>query len=50
MGRATKTKGMEHIISLEEEKGFVNLDETNEMTANEIVSSDQIDDVLMMLD
>ena len=50
MGRATKTKGMEHIISLEEEKGFVNLDETNEMTANEIVSSVQIVDVIMMLD
>ncbi|MBM4307181.1 MAG: RNA polymerase sigma factor RpoD [Deltaproteobacteria bacterium] len=50
MGRAKKTKEMEQMISLEEDKGFVNLDETNEMTANEIVSSDQIDDVLMMLD
>ena len=50
MGRTKKVKEMEQMISLEGEKGFVNLDETNEMTANEIVSSDQIDDVLMMLD
>ncbi|MBM4340490.1 MAG: RNA polymerase sigma factor RpoD [Deltaproteobacteria bacterium] len=50
MGRGTKTKEMGQMISLVEEKGFVNLDETNEMAASEIVSSDQIDDVLMMLD
>jgi RNA polymerase primary sigma factor len=50
MGRGTKAKELEQMIPMGEEKGFVNLDETNEMTAGEIVSSDQIDDVLMMLD
>ena len=50
MGRATNPKETEQMVSLEEEKGFASLGETNAMTANEIVSSDQIDDVLMMLD
>ncbi|OGP75204.1 MAG: RNA polymerase sigma factor RpoD [Deltaproteobacteria bacterium RBG_16_49_23] len=50
MGRGTKAKEMERMISLGEEKGFVDFDEANEIPANDIVSSDQIDDVLMMFD
>lgn len=41
---------MEQMLSLGEEKGFINFDEANESPSNEVVSSDQIDDVLMMFD
>jgi len=50
MRKGTKAKEMEQMISFGEEKGFVSFDETNEIPPTEIVSSDQIDDVLMMLD
>jgi RNA polymerase primary sigma factor len=50
MGRVTKSKEMEQMISLGEEKGFVSFDEAGEIPPNDIVSSDQIDDVLMMFD
>ncbi len=50
MGRGTKAKETEQMISLGEEKGFINFDEANEVPPNDIVSSDQIDDVLMMFD
>ncbi|MBM4277696.1 MAG: RNA polymerase sigma factor RpoD [Deltaproteobacteria bacterium] len=50
MGRETKAKEMDEMISLGEEKEFVNFNEANEIPPNEIVSSDQIDDVLMMFD
>jgi len=48
MGR--KPKEMDEMISLGGEKEFVNFNEANETPTNEIVSSDQIDDVLMMFD
>ena len=35
---------------MEGEKGFLTFDETNDIPSNDIVSSDQIDDVLMMFD
>jgi len=50
MGRETKAKEMDGMISLGDDKEFVNFNETNEIPPNEIVSSDQIDDVLMMFD
>lgn len=50
MKKGMKMKEMEQMISLEEEKGFMNLDEMNEIPPDDIVSSDQIDDVLMMFD
>lgn len=50
MGRETKAKDMDEMISLGDEKEFVNFNEANEIPPNEIVSSDQIDDVLMMFD
>jgi len=49
MGKEGKMKEVEHLISMEGEKGFLSFDE-NEIPPNEIVSSDQIDDVLMMFD
>ncbi len=50
MERGTKAKALEQMISLVEEKGFIHFDEANGMPSNDIVSSDQIDDVLMMFD
>ncbi|MBS3906998.1 MAG: RNA polymerase sigma factor RpoD [Syntrophaceae bacterium] len=50
MGRETKAKEMDEMISLGDEKEFVHFNEANEIPPNEIVSSDQIDDVLMMFD
>jgi RNA polymerase primary sigma factor len=50
MRKEGKIKEMEHLISMEGEKGFLSFDEVNEIPSNDIVSSDQIDDVLMMFD
>ena len=50
MGREAKTKERDEMISLGNEKEFVHFNEANEIPPNEIVSSDQIDDVLMMFD
>ena len=50
MGKEGKIKEVEQLISMEGEKDFLNFDEANNIPSNDIVSSDQIDDVLMMLD
>src|SRR4030043_320755 len=50
MAKGGKIKEVEQLIHMEGEKGFLTLDEVNEIPSNEIVSSDQIDDVLMMFD
>ncbi len=49
MRKEGKIKEVEHLISMEE-KRFMTFDEVNEIPPNDIVSSDQIDDVLMMFD
>jgi len=43
-------KEVEQLISMDGEKAFLTFDEANEIPSNDIVSSDQIDDVLMMFD
>ena len=50
MAKGGKIKEVEQLINMEGEKGFLTFDETNDIPPNEIVSSDQIDDVLMMFD
>ena len=50
MGKEEKIKEVEQLIAMEGEKGFLAFDEVNEIPPNDIVSSDQIDDVLMMFD
>jgi len=50
MGKEGKIKDMEPLISMEGENGFMPFDEANGIPSNDIVSSDQIDDVLMMFD
>jgi RNA polymerase primary sigma factor len=50
MAKAGKAKEVEQLIQMEGEKGFLPYDEGNDIPPNDIVSSDQIDDVLMMFD
>jgi RNA polymerase primary sigma factor len=50
MAKAGKIKEVEQLISMGGEKAFLTFDEVNEIPPNDIVSSDQIDDVLMMFD
>ena len=50
MDKAGKIQEMEEWVSMEGEKGLMPFDEGNELSSHDIVSSDQIDDVLMMLD
>jgi RNA polymerase primary sigma factor len=50
MRKEEKIKEVEQLISVEREKEFLVFDEGSEIPSNEIVSSDQIDDVLMMFD
>jgi RNA polymerase primary sigma factor len=50
MRKEENLKEMNHLISMGEGDGFINFDEENEISPDEIVSSDQIDDVLMMFD
>ncbi len=49
MGKEGKIKEVEQFISMDEEKSFLSFDE-NEIPPGDLVSSDQIDDVLMMFD
>src|SRR4030042_477894 len=51
MAREAKIKHVESLIGMEEgEKEFLAFDEVNGIPSNDIVSSDQIDDDLMMFD
>ena len=50
MAKGRKIKEVEQMIHMEGEKGFLSFDEGNDIPPNDIVSSDQIDDVLMMFD
>jgi len=50
MAKGGKLKEVEQLINMEGEKGFLTFDEGNGIPPNDIVSSDQIDDVLMMFD
>jgi RNA polymerase primary sigma factor len=50
MPKGGKIKEVEKLINMEGEKGFLVFDEVNDIPSNDIVSSDQIDDVLMMFD
>ena len=50
MGKGGKLKEVEQLISIDGDKGYLSFDEANDIPTNDIVSSDQIDDVLMMFD
>jgi len=49
-GKGGKLKEVEQLISIDGDKGYLPFDEVNDIPTNDIVSSDQIDDVLMMFD
>ncbi len=50
MTKGGKVKEVEQLMHMEGEKGFLTFDEVTDIPPNDIVSSDQIDDVLMMFD
>jgi len=50
MAKGGKIKEVEQLVHMEGEKGFLTFDEGNNIPPNDIISSDQIDDVLMMFD
>jgi RNA polymerase primary sigma factor len=50
MSKGGKIKEAERLSNMEVGKGFLTFDEANDIPPNDIVSSDQIDDVLMMFD
>ena len=50
MGKGGKLKEVAQLISIDGDKGYLPFDEVNDIPTNDIVSSDQIDDVLMMFD
>ena len=50
MAKERTEKADENLVSIEGEKGFLAFEEGGDIPANDIVSSDQIDDVLMMFD
>jgi RNA polymerase primary sigma factor len=50
MGQGGKSNGFERLISLGKEKGFLTFDEVNDNLPADMISSDQLDEVLMMFD
>jgi RNA polymerase primary sigma factor len=50
MGKGGKSNGFERLISLGKEKGYLTFDEVNDNLPEDMISSDQIDEVLMIFD
>src|SRR5512147_43174 len=50
MEKEGKLKEVEQLISMDGDKEFLPFDEGNDIPSHDIVSSDQLDDVLMMFD
>jgi RNA polymerase primary sigma factor len=50
MGKGGKSDGFERLISLGKEKGYLTFDEVNDNLPEDMISSDQIDEVLMIFD
>jgi RNA polymerase primary sigma factor len=48
MGKATQSEEFKKLISLGEEKGFLTYDDVNDLLPADIVSSEQIDDIIML--
>jgi len=48
MAKKVETKGVKKLISLGKEKGFLTYDEVNSMLSSDIVSAEQIDDVMIL--
>ena len=50
MGKGGKSDGFKRLISLGKEKGFLTFDEVNDNLPGDMISPDQIDEVMMMFD
>lgn len=48
MGKEPQSEQFKKLISLGEEKGFLTYDDVNDLLPSDIVSSDQIDDIIML--
>ena len=48
MGKEPQSDEFKKLISLGEEKGFLTYDDVNDLLPSDIVSSDQIDDIIML--
>lgn len=48
MGRKPKVNQVKHLINIGKEKGFLTYDEVNDILPPEVVSPDQIDELMMM--
>ena len=48
MGKEVETDEFKKLITLGESKGFVTYDDVNDLLPSDIVSSDQIDDIIML--
>jgi RNA polymerase primary sigma factor len=48
MGKEIPTDEFKKLISLGEEKGFLTYDDVNDLLPSDIISSDQIDDIIML--
>ena len=50
MSKKTKIEEVEQLINMGKEKGFLTYDEVNDILPSDIVSSEQIDDLMIMFD
>jgi RNA polymerase primary sigma factor len=48
MGKEMESEEFKKLISLGEAKGFLTYDDVNDILPSDIVSSDQIDDIIML--
>jgi RNA polymerase primary sigma factor len=48
MGKEIQTDEFKKLLSLGEEKGFLTYDDVNDLLPSDIISSDQIDDIIML--
>ena len=48
MAKQTHSDEVKKLLSLGEEKGFLTYDDVNDMLPSDIISSEQIDDIIML--
>jgi len=48
MGKEIQSDEFKKLISLGEEKGFLTYDDVNDLLPSDVISSDQIDDIIML--
>ena len=48
MGKEIESDEFKKLITLGEEKGFLTYDDVNDLLPSDVISSDQIDDIIML--